>query len=184
GVTFSDGRPCTADDVLFTFEAAYDTRAASALADSLQVGGRKLEVTAPDAHTVAITFPTPFAPGVRLLDNVPILPRHKLEAALKNGTFASAWGLSTPPVDIVGLGPFVLAEYVPGQRLVFARNPRYWRTAPDGAALPYLDRITVEITPDPSTEILRLEAGQIDAMTVEGPPEPYAAIKAPADAAR
>src|SRR5207248_106950 len=82
GVTFSDGHPFTSDDVLFTFEAAYDPRAASVLADSLEIGGRKLDVAAPDAHTIAITFPVPFAPGVRLLDNLPILPRHKLGAAL------------------------------------------------------------------------------------------------------
>src|SRR6266487_107388 len=119
-----------------------------------------------------------------MLDNLPIYPRHRLEAALKAGKFNESWGMSTPLSELAGLGPFVVAEYVPGQRLVFARNPRYFRKAPDGAALPYLDRITVEITPDPNTEILRLEAGQIDAMTVEVAPESYATIKRAADAGR
>src|SRR5205814_506882 len=95
---------------------------------------------ATDPYTVDITFPEPFAPGVLLLDNLPILPRHKLEAALKAGEFASAWGLSTPVSEIAGLGPFVLSAYVPGQRVVLERNPRYFRKAADGAALPYLDR--------------------------------------------
>ena len=56
---------------------------------------------------------------------------------------------STPPAEIVGTGPFVLREYQPGQRLVFDRNPRYWRKAADGGALPYLDRIVLEIVPGP-----------------------------------
>lgn len=184
GVTFSDGHPFTADDVLFSFEAVYDPRVASVLADSLQVGGRKLEVAATDPYTIAITFPTPFAPGVRLLDNLPILPRHKLEASLKRGSFASAWGLTTAPSDIAGLGPFVLAEYVPGQRLAFARNPRYWRKAPDGSALPYLDRIVVEIVSDQNAELLRLAAGQLDVTNGEIPAESYAMVKRAADEGR
>src|SRR5467141_3001794 len=44
-VSFSDGHPFTADDVVFSFEAVYDQRAGSALADSLKMGGRKLTVT-------------------------------------------------------------------------------------------------------------------------------------------
>jgi peptide/nickel transport system substrate-binding protein len=183
-ITFSDGHPFTADDVVFSFAAVYDARAATVLADSLQVGGKPMQVEAADPHTVAITFPTPFAAGVRLLDNLPILPRHKLEAPLERGTFAQAWGLSTPASEIVGLGPFVLAEYLPGQRLVFARNPRYWRTAPDGTPLPYLDRLIVEIISDQNAELLRLGAGQVDITSGEIGPEAYATVKRAADAGR
>lgn len=177
GVVFSDGHPFTADDVVFAFEAVYDEKTGSALADSLQTGGKKLQVAAIDPQTVSVTFASPFAAGVRLLDNLPILPRHKLEPALKAGTLANAWNLSTPPSDIVGLGPFTLAEYAPGQRIVFNRNPRYFRTAADGTRLPYLDRITIEIIPDQNAELLRIEAGQIDMMTSEITPEAYAPLK-------
>ncbi len=95
-----------------------------------------------------------------------------------------AWSLSTPPSDIVGLGPFVLSAYIPGQRLVFDRNPRYFRKGPDGSALPYLDRVTLEIIPDQSAELLRLEAGQIDTTHSEILPESYAPLKRAADAGR
>ena len=135
-VTFSDGHPFTADDVLFSFDAAYDERVGSAIADTLMVGGKRLRVAAPDPLTVVVTFPETFAPGLRILDNLPILPKHVLGAALKDGTFGKAWGLGTPPDQIVGLGPFVVSEYAPGQRVVFARNARYWRKAANGDALP------------------------------------------------
>jgi peptide/nickel transport system substrate-binding protein len=184
GVTFSDGHPFTADDVVFAFQAIYDQRTEGTLADSLEIEGKKLTVTAVDATTVAIVFPSAYAPGVRILDNLPIYPRHKLEAALKTGKLNDVWGPSTAPSELAGLGPFVVAQYVPGQRLVFDRNPRYFRKAADGTALPYLDRVTVEITPDPNAEILRLEAGQIDAMTVEVAPESYATFKRAADAGK
>ena len=183
-VTFSDGHPFTADDVVFGFEAAYDEKTGSALADVVQAGGKKLQVAATDPHTIVITFPAPFAPGLRILDGLPILPKHKLEGALKNGTFRKAWGLDTPPAEIVGLGPFVVREYVPGQRVVFARNPRYYAKAPDGAALPYLDALVLEIIPDQSAELLRLESGQLDMMTSEIAPEAYAPLKRAADQGR
>ena len=176
-VVFSDGHPFSADDVLFSFEAVYDEKSGSVLGSSLLVGGKRLRIAAPDPLTVVVTFPEPFAPGVRLLDNIPILPRHKLGDALKAGTFGKAWGLSTPVADLAGLGPFVLTAYEPGQRLVFDRNPRYWRKDERGTALPYLDRITVEIVPDPDTELLRIESGQLDMTTREMRPEDYAPLK-------
>src|SRR5262249_11087827 len=97
--------------------------------------------------------------------------------ALEAGTLANAWNLSTPPSQVVGLGPFVLARYDAGQRLVFDRNPRYFGKAADGTALPYLDRITLEVVPDQNAELLRLEAGQIDMMSSEIAPEAYGPLK-------
>jgi len=182
--TFSDGYPFSADDVVFSFEAAYDEKAAGVLADSLKVDGKQLVVTAPDPETVAITFPAPYAPGPRMLDNLPIYPRHKLEAALKAGRFGSAWGLSTPLTDLTGLGPFVLTGHTPGQRLVFDRNHHFFKSASDGRALPMLDRISVEILVDPNAEVLRLDAGQLDTLSTEVPAEMYATVKRSADAGR
>lgn len=184
GVLFSDGAPFTADDVVFSFAAAYDKQTDSVLADAMTVDGQPLQVTAIDPQTVAIAFPVPFGPGVRILDNLPILPKHRLDAALKGGTFAKTWGTSTPPSEIAGLGPFVLKEYAPGQRIVFDRNPHYWRSSPDGVALPYLDRITIELIPDQNAEMLRLDAGQIDVMNEEVTAEAYASMKQAADQGR
>lgn len=180
-IVWSDGQPFTADDVVFSFQAVYDAKSASPLADNLTIAGRPLTLRAVDARTVVITFPAPWGPGIRVLDNLPILPRHKLDAALKAGTFAKAWDLSTPPSEIVGLGPFVVQAYEPGQRLVFARNPHYWRTDARGIRLPYLDRITFDIVPDQNTEVLRLEAGQSDTTLTEITAEHYATVKSAAD---
>lgn len=182
GVTFSDGHAFTADDVLFSFEALYDANAHSTLASTIRVAGKPLEVAARDPQTVTITFPSAFAPGLRLLDNLPILPRHVLGDALKNGAFDKAWSLSTPPSEVVGLGPFLLKEYAAGQRVVFERNPRYWRKDAKGVQLPYLDRLTIEMIPDANAELLRLQAGQLDMTASEVPPESYASVKRAADA--
>jgi peptide/nickel transport system substrate-binding protein len=178
-VQFSDGSPLTADDVVFSLAAAYDP--ASAIADSLQVLGKRLQATVVDALTVEIAFPSPFGPGLRVLDDLPILSKHKLEGALNNGRFASAWSVATPATDIVGLGPFVLVDHRPGERIVFARNPHYFRTDDRGTQLPYLDRIVVEIVPDQDAQVLKLEAGETDTEVSEIRPEDYAPLKRAAD---
>ena len=177
GLKWSDGAPFTADDVLFSFKAVFDTGTHSVLASSLSVKGQPMAVSAPDARTVRIVYPSTFGPGLQLLDNLPILPRHKLEAALAAGSFAQAWNAATSVSDLAGMGPFQLARYDPGQRLTFVRNPHYWRKSPDGVALPYLDEVVLEIVPDQSTELVRLQVGQSDMMQQALRPEDLAALR-------
>ena len=167
GVTFSDGVPFTSADVLFTFQALYDPSVASPLTSGVSIQRKPLQVSAPDPRTVVVTLPAPFTPGVALLDNVPILPKHLLQAALDARTFGSAWGVTTAPNAMAGLGPFVIAEYLPGQRMTFARNPHYWRKDAAGTPLPYLDRLVMEfVTGGQDAEMLRVQAGTVDLMTV------------------
>jgi peptide/nickel transport system substrate-binding protein len=177
GLTWSDGVPLTSADVLFTLQAARDKRVESSLADGLVAGGQPIEASAPDDRTVVLTFAAPSGPGLRLFDPLPILPRHRLEGALAAGTLRTTWQTSTPPADIVGSGPFVLAGYDPGQRVVLARNPRYWRKAEDGTALPYLDRLVLEIVPEQNAGMLRLESGTLDMLQSELRPDDYVAAR-------
>jgi peptide/nickel transport system substrate-binding protein len=184
GLAWSDGTPFTSADVLFSLEALYAPNSGAVLGSSLMVAGQPLMATAPDGATVVVTYPEPFGPGLRLLDNFWILPKHKLEPALRAGTFETAWNSNTALTEIVGTGPFVLREYEPGQRLVLERNPYYWRTGPDGARLPYLDRIVLQIVPDQNAEILRLTSGDLDLTQNELRAEDYLPAKRAADEGR
>jgi peptide/nickel transport system substrate-binding protein len=177
GVTWSDGAPFTSADVLFSFQAIYDPKVDSLLASSLKIGGKPLTVTAPDANTVVVTFPSTFGPGVALLDNVTLAPKHKYEAALKAGTFAKAIGVDTPPADLVSIGPFKLTTYAPGQRLVFDRNPRYWKKDVAGLPLPYLNQVIFEIVPDQNAELVRLQSGQFDMLQQQVRSEDIATLR-------
>jgi len=177
GVTWSDGAPFTAADVLFTLQAVFDPKIESVVTEQLTLAGKPIAASAPDDHTIVLTYPAASGPGLRLFDALVILPKHKLEGALKDGTFANAWNSATPPAEIVGTGPFILREYVPGQRLVLDRNPRYWRKAADGTQLPYLDRIVLQVVPDQDAELLRLQAGDIDMTQSELRPDDYVAAR-------
>ncbi len=182
GLTFSDGSSFSSADVLFSFAALYDPRVNSVLASDTYVAGKPLEIEAPDPLTVVIRLAAPSAAGLRLIDDVPMLPKHALQAALEAGTFRTAWSVSSSLSDITGLGPFVLAAHVSGQRLTFTRNPRYWRRDAAGAQLPYLDTLTVVIVGDQNTEALRMQSGDIDLMANgDIRPEDYVAFKRLAD---
>jgi peptide/nickel transport system substrate-binding protein len=184
GVTFSDGAPFTSADVLFAFEAIYDPRVMSPLADSLRVGGQPLEVRPLGDHEVEVAFPSPYGPGLRLLDTLWVLPKHKLEQPLRAGSLAQAWSPTTAVSEMAGLGPFVLRQYRPGERMVFERNPHYWRRDEQGRQLPYLDRITLEILPDQTAELLRLQSGQLDLTHGAVRSEDYLSLKRAQDEGR
>ncbi len=178
GITFSDGVPFTSADVLFSFRALYDPKVQAVLAADTYVNGKPLLVEAPDSSTVVLRLPAPFAPGLRLIANIPILPRHRLEPALVAGTFTDAWSATSPLSEITGLGPFVLAEHVSGQRFVFMRNPRFWSYDGSGVQLPYLDKLTVIVIPDQNAEALRLQSGETDLMgNADMRPEDYGSFK-------
>ena len=107
-----------------------------------------------------LTLPAPYGPGLRLLNSLPILPAHKLRDALARGEFAKAWSTATPPAEIIGLGPYVIRSYIPGERIELVRNPRYGARGPD--VQPEVERLTLRIIPSQDAERLAVEAGELD----------------------
>jgi len=163
GVKFSDGAPFTSDDVVFTFQVLNDPAVASPA--SFDFDGQPMKVEQLDSHKIRFVFPAPYAAAERLFDGVPILPKHILEPAYREGKFAQAWTLSTPPEQIVGLGPFKLKEQVAGQRVSLARNEHYWKTDSAGRRLPYLDELVFNIDPDRGTQLLKFQQGETDLLS-------------------
>ncbi|MEM7585753.1 MAG: ABC transporter substrate-binding protein [Acidobacteriota bacterium] len=160
GIRFSDGHPLDVDDVLFTFEALLDPRTAAPQRGLLEVDGKPISVEKLDEHRVRFDLKAPYAVGDRLFDSVPVLPRHRLEPAYREGRLNEVWSLSTPPEEIVGLGPFRLARYVPGERLELTRNPHYWKRDSAGQRLPYLERLVFLFVANADAQALRFRAGE------------------------
>ena len=79
GARFSDGHPITSEDVLFSFEVAYDETLHPSVQDLVMMDGKKFEISAPDAKTVVIRSPSPNAMMVSLAGSVKIMPKHVLE---------------------------------------------------------------------------------------------------------
>lgn len=164
GLHFSDGHTVDADDVVFTFEVYQDEKINSPQRDLLIVGGQPVRVTKVDAATVRFELVQPYAAAERIFDGLAILPRHLLEVPYRQGKFSQAWSPATDPAQLAGLGPFRLKEYVPGQRVVLARNPYYWKQDRKGNRLPYLDEIEFVIVPNQDAQVIRFQAGETDVL--------------------
>jgi peptide/nickel transport system substrate-binding protein len=162
GLSFSDGHPFDADDVLFTFEAFLDEKTHSPQRDLLVIGGRPLTVRKTDAYTVIVELPGPYAAAERIFDGLPMLPRHLLEKPFREGKLGDVWRLNTASDTIAGLGPFRLKSYQPGERLVLERNPHFWQE--DGARqrLPYFDELTFLFVGSEESQVNRFVAGETD----------------------
>ncbi len=161
GLKWSDGTPFTADDVVFTYNDIYFNDNIPATArDILTIKGKKIKVEKVNDHTVRFILPEKFAPFLRAVGE-PILPKHKLEKYVKEGTFTTAWNVNTPPSEIVGTGPYIIKEYVKGQRIVYERNPYYYEKG-----VPYIERKIGIIVQDPDTALLKFSRAEVDMLGV------------------
>jgi peptide/nickel transport system substrate-binding protein len=168
GLRFSDGQPCDADDVLFTFQVYLDEKVHAPQRDFLIVGGKPIAVRKVNAHTVVFRLEKTYGVGERLFDGLAILPRHLLEKPYQEGKLGQSGTLATAANQWAGLGPFRLKEYVAGQRLVLERNPYFWKTDAQGSRLPYLDEFVFLFVPNADAQVLKFQSGETDMISQLG----------------
>ena len=147
GVTFHDGSPLTAEDVVFTIEWNMDPDNASQLAAFFgSVDG--VEATAENEVTVTLTKPdAQFQYSMAHMSGF-IMKQDQLESAGEN--------FGTPDELPLGTGPYRLVEFVPDDRVVLERYDDYW--GEPGAA----ERIVIRSIPDSQTRLLAMQNGDID----------------------
>lgn len=170
GIKWSDGKPITADDVVFTWrDIIFAGLGDTSTRDSLVIDDKLPTVKKIDDYTVIFTTPKPFAPFIRML-STSIAPKHFFISAVKNGgvDFDTFLSTNTNPSDFVVSGAFKLKEYVPAQRVVFERNPNYYEINKKGEKLPYLNRLVFLIVGDLNNEVLKFEAKELDIISLQG----------------
>lgn len=133
-VTFHDGSPLTAQDVVHTM-----SRVAEAGGGTLRID--EDSTVAVDEHTVEIT---PTVENRRLVEQL-VHPEHSI---IKDGTAVAD--------EQTGTGPFQMVEYAQQEHVIVERFEDYWGEAPA------LERITFRFLPDPNARRLALEAGDVD----------------------
>jgi peptide/nickel transport system substrate-binding protein len=177
GVTWSDGKPLTMDDVLFTYQAIFTEGVQTSARDVLTFEGKPVRWKKLDERRIQFTTEKPIGTFLRVIGSS-IIPKHKLAAALAKGgaEFNKSWGVNTPPSDIVGTGPYSLQSYVPGQRVVYLRNTRYWVVDKKGNRLPYLLRYVRLLVPSQEQVRLKFLAGETDLYTAR--PREFSEFKA------
>ena len=170
GIKWSDGRPITADDVVFTWkDIIFAGVGNTSTRDSVIIDGKLPTVEKIDTYTVKFTTPEPFAPFIRVL-STPIAPKHVFLPAVKRGNeyFETFLSTNTKPENFVISGAFKLKEYIPAQRVVYERNPNYYIINKKNEKLPYLDRLVYLIVGDLNNEVLKFEAKELDIINLQG----------------
>lgn len=143
GVTFSDGSPFDAADVVATYRAVLDPASASEIASSFDML-RSVEAVGTDTVRFRLAYPYVDFPARMLLA---IAPSEQL-----TGGRAEDSSLNTKPV---GTGPYRLTNLTPDQA-VFEANPHYFGGAPKVA------KITTVYVADDNARAQRMSAGEID----------------------
>ena len=171
GLTWSDGDPLTADEVVWTVnEIILNEEVETDDRDALLIGGELAQFEVIDDLTYRITLPSVYA-GIFEVASMGPLPRHVFEPLIEaEGAAAvnSFWGVDTDVTAIVGNGPFVIGDYLPSQRVVMIPNPNYYERDEWGQQLPYLDEFVINFVEDQDTGLARFIAGEADAWGLRG----------------
>ena len=160
--------PVTSDDVIFWYdEIEGDPEFHSSAYNSQFVemddgSNERITIKKIDDKTFAFHFPR--------LDSNPLLstnrnfgPKFLYAEAKKNGGTKAVKDLLSVATDvkkIPSMGMWFLTEYSPGQRLVFTRNPDYWKRDEYGNAFPYPEQKIVQIVSDQNTQFLLFKDGR------------------------
>jgi peptide/nickel transport system substrate-binding protein len=153
---WSDGRPVSADDFLFTLAVTLDSHNAVLTRQGYDLIVQRVKV---DEKTVRLVFTRPYAAWRTLFPS--ILPRHVLEGTDLNQVWQSE--IADPDThQPIGSGPFLVTGWSRGQSLMLSRNPRWW-----GRHAPFLDKIIVRFILDTNDRFEAIETGQVHLINPE-----------------
>lgn len=183
GLKWSDGQPLTSEDVIFSYNDLYlNPKIPNNYRDSLRIGESKAfpKIQKLDDRRIQFQITEPFAPFLDAAE-LPILPAHVLRETIekkdKNGNpiFLTVWGTDTPPQDLIVNGAYKLKSYVTSQRLIFEKNPYYWKKDNQGNALPHIPEVVWAIVESTDTSLLQFRSGSLDSVGIS--PEYFSLLK-------
>lgn len=185
-VTFSDGVPLTAHDVVFTLKAIMNPMVING-AQLRNYFNMVVSAEAPDDYTFIVHMGAPYFLADHQIGSISIQPKHvldpkgltdkytfedciNLKLAKKNkalAEFADWFGgteTSKEVKNLIGSGPYVVKEWIANDRVIAERNPKYWNVgAKWGKAYP--DKLVMKIVNDFNTALSALKAGELDIVT-------------------
>jgi len=152
GVMFQDDTPLNAEAVVKHFDRLKDPATACPCKTSIDNIESMEMPDGPEGLTVVFNLAVPNVAFPDLLAG---------SSGYIESPTAVANGLNLK-TDGVGTGPFILDEFVAGERTVLVANPNYWQKDENGIQLPYLDKLTIRPIPDSGQRLSALETGEID----------------------
>jgi len=149
GVTWSDGQPLTADDVIFTWKYIMEPKTGATTITNYDI---IQDITAPDKSTVKITFKAPTAVWYLPFtgNNGAVLPKHILETC----TVSTQCPYNQKPI---GTGPYVVTEFASGDHVSYSANEKF--REPNA---PFFAKVEMKGGGDAATAVKAVQTGQAD----------------------
>ena len=155
GVKWSDGRPLTAEDVVFSFDVFFDENYQGAAVRSYLSGIDRVEKV--DHKTVKFIAKEALHLNFNVAAGLDILPKHFYEQKGKSkGYFVK---------NIIGTGPYLLKEYERGKRILLEQNPLWWgRDLQKQKERPEYNfpKLSFKVVGDSTVGLERLKKGTLD----------------------
>ncbi|MBT4136945.1 MAG: ABC transporter substrate-binding protein [Candidatus Latescibacteria bacterium] len=169
GVRWSDGHPCTVDDIVFWYDHVLrNAELTPVVPRDFKRGGEVMQLVKLDDYTVRFHFKEPHGlflyalasgRGYEMLGypahylqqyHAAFVPQANLEKMAQDAGL-DLWNKLFDDkrdwrnIEMPRLWPWLIKEPPPARPVVLERNPYYWKVDPDGNQLPYIDRMTFEI---------------------------------------
>jgi peptide/nickel transport system substrate-binding protein len=161
GVTWSDGEPFTADDVVFTYELYMNEATGSPRVSDFSAKIESMEAV--DDQTVVFNLVNTYVDFAVDIMIYNVIAEH-IWADVDPAVISQDPGANgTDPSRVVGTGPFLFQEWIIEDHVTLVPNENYWNGAP------YLDEFIFKVVPDQAAGVAQLQTGEIDYF--EGVPE-------------
>jgi peptide/nickel transport system substrate-binding protein len=159
GIKWTDGKDLTTDDVYWNFQSWFDPEVGSSvlglLGPYLDLNG----VEKVDKYTIRLNLK---APQIAVPEHLYHYPAQILQQGYEPPDLKKGESLAA---RTIGTGPFIMKEFKVGGGAHVVRNPNYWRKAPDGKPLPFLDEIVwTDLGAESAPYFAALDSGQLDSM--------------------
>jgi peptide/nickel transport system substrate-binding protein len=154
GITWHDGEPFTAADVVFTYDLHRNSESNSAYTTDLLSKIESIEVV--DDLTVRFRLPRPVADFAVDVAVYGILAEHIWRETPAAEVVNDPGSTGTEPDRVVGTGPFRFVSWIPGERATVERYADYW------GGRPHLDEYIFKVIPDHDAGIAQLRTGELD----------------------
>ena len=190
-ITFSNGKPLTGDDVIFSFKAMKNPLVDDAALRNYYESLKKVELVDGDKYTIKFTLSKPYFKATLILGDMQIMSKEiddpdgltdkytwddwnnpastqKNESLKKYADFFNSETMNRDPKCLVGSGPYIFEKWETGQFVQFKRSPNYWNQAGQfGRAFP--DKIICKVIQDESAAVVSAKNKEIDLMYMNKP---------------
>ncbi|MBK8550038.1 MAG: hypothetical protein IPL53_02850 [Ignavibacteria bacterium] len=201
-VTFSDGKPLTGEDIIFTVKVIKNPFTDAQAFRNYFMDVKSVELVDGNKYRVRFNMSKPYFRAIYSIGDMEILPKHildkdganekfswedlaeaqrsfdpqKFPAMQKYAEFINSEEVSRDAKYVIGSGPYVLDKWITGQSVSLMRNENYWNKS----AIPnFPDKLVFKTIKDQNAAVVAAKNKEVDELVVYQPTDFVENVKNP-----